>query len=69
MTKVLSVEGMNCNHCASAVEKALRSVPGVKEATVDLAAKKATIETEGNVAGELLKQAVALAGFSVVDIR
>ena len=68
MKKVLSVEGMNCSHCSNAVDKALRAVSGVKDVSVDLAGKKATVEAEG-VADELLKKAVEDAGYQVVAIQ
>ncbi len=40
---VVRVEGMTCASCASRVEKALREIPGVKEASVNLASEKAAI--------------------------
>ena len=43
MTKVLTVEGMMCTHCQGRVEKALAGVKGVKNVTVDLDAKTATV--------------------------
>lgn len=69
MKKVISIEGMNCKHCSSSVEKALNSIAGVKEATVDLAAKKATVETDSAVTDETLKKAVTDAGFEVTGIN
>ena len=69
MKKIISIEGMNCGHCSGSVEKALRDVPGVKEATVDLAAKKAAVEADAEVTDETLKKAVTDAGFEVVGIQ
>ena len=37
------VEGMHCGSCALNVEKALRSVPGVKQATVNGATHRAKV--------------------------
>lgn len=42
-TTHLSIEGMTCNHCKSAVENALKAVPGVKNVGVDLSAGSATV--------------------------
>ena len=42
MKKVLKVEGMMCNHCKAAVEKALNAVEGVSAAEVNLEEKTAT---------------------------
>ena len=69
MTKSIRIEGMSCNHCKASVEKALRAVPGVTGAEVDLAAKTATVQTGGGVADEALKAAVVDAGFEVVGIK
>jgi len=48
MAKVveLTIEGMSCEHCVNAVTKALRSAPGVREASVSLEAKAARVEGE-----------------------
>lgn len=40
---VINVGGMTCASCASRVEKALRDLPGVDLASVNLASKKATV--------------------------
>src|SRR4051812_25382640 len=39
----LEVEGMTCASCATRVERALRKVPGVAEASVNLATERATV--------------------------
>lgn len=69
MKKTMHINGMSCGHCAAAVEKALRAVPGVTDAAVDLAAKTAAVEAEGSVADEALKAAVTEAGYAVMDIK
>ena len=37
-TTEIKVGGMSCQHCVNAVDKAVRAVPGVTGASVDLAA-------------------------------
>ena len=66
MKKVMTIEGMSCEHCSGRVTKALNALPGVT-ATVDLKAGKAQVE--GDVSDELLKKAVEDAGYTVTDIR
>ena len=39
----LPVRGMHCAACVGKVERALRAVPGVDEATVNLATERATL--------------------------
>ena len=40
----LSIAGMSCAGCVSAVEKALAGVPGVESAQVNLGERTATVE-------------------------
>ena len=63
MEKTIHVEGMSCNHCKAAVEKALAAVPGVKKCEVDLKKKIATMELDAEVGIEMLFDAVKQAGF------
>jgi P-type Cu+ transporter len=69
MTKILTIEGMMCEHCQARVEKALSDVKGVKSVKVDLAAKTATVEA-GLLTGEkALTQAVTDAGYEVTNVQ
>ncbi|MDE6116597.1 MAG: SO_0444 family Cu/Zn efflux transporter [Duncaniella sp.] len=63
MTKEYFIEGMSCSHCRSTVEKALATLPGVKNVTVSLSDGKAIIE--GDVADSMVIAAVSNAGFNV----
>ncbi|HHB11984.1 MAG TPA: heavy metal-binding protein [Chromatiales bacterium] len=42
----LTIKGMTCMHCVSAVKKALEAVPGVKRAEVSLDKGQAVVEGE-----------------------
>lgn len=44
---ILNIEGMNCNHCAQTVQKALSSVAGVTQAEVSLELKQAVVLSQG----------------------
>ncbi|HYH05193.1 MAG TPA: heavy metal translocating P-type ATPase, partial [Bacillota bacterium] len=48
----LEIEGMSCAACALKIEKNLAKLPGVKQAMVNLATEKATVEFEDSVASE-----------------
>ncbi len=65
MVTVLSVEGMMCDHCVQAVSGALKALPGVTEAAVDLAAKTATVTHDPVLAVEKLRAAVEEQGYDV----
>lgn len=60
----LKVEGMSCNHCKAAVEKALKNVAGVEAAEVDLAKKEVVVT--GAAPREALVEAIEDAGYEVV---
>jgi len=64
-TSIYPVRGMTCASCVARVEEALRSVPGVVSANVNLASEKATVEyIEGTEAAEL-RRAVRDAGYEL----
>ncbi len=52
-TITLSVTGMTCNHCVAAVTRALKAVPGVAAADVNLQKKQAVVQGEAD-AGALV---------------
>lgn len=68
MTKVISIEGMMCNHCTGTVQKALEAVEGVNAVTMSLEQKNAAVELASNVADEVLTKAVVDAGYEVKGI-
>ena len=59
----LSVSGMTCASCVGRVEKALKAVPGVSAATVNLATERAQVTATGGTPPTALIQAVAKAGY------
>ncbi|MBY3095148.1 copper-translocating P-type ATPase [Rhizobium laguerreae] len=63
-TLEMLVEGMTCASCVSRVERALKAVPGVVDASVNLATEKATIRfAAGAVSLRALEDAVRAAGY------
>ena len=68
MTKsTLKIQGMTCNHCAMRVAKALKAVPGVSDAQVDLQKAEATVQyDEAKVGTDKMAVAVVDAGYKVV---
>ena len=64
----LGIGGMTCASCVGRVERALRKVPGVQEATVNLATESARIayvvppDAAGPAMDALLRRAVRNAG-------
>ena len=64
---VLRIEGMTCASCVARVEKALRKLPGVTDATVNLATEKATVH--GAAAPADLVAAVRAAGYEAAEVN
>jgi Cu+-exporting ATPase len=65
----LAVQGMTCASCVARVERALTEVPGVAEATVNLATEAATVRASGEVSLGTLRAAVEQAGYTVTERR
>jgi P-type Cu+ transporter len=62
------VTGMTCASCVNRVEKALKKVPGVLDASVNLATEQATVSYVPSAAGwSDLKAAVERAGYGVIE--
>ena len=58
----LGVGGMTCDDCVVHVTEALEGVPGVEDATVDLASRSAVVTARADVATEALAAAVHATG-------
>ncbi len=66
----LNVLGMHCAGCAARVEKALRAVPGVDTAQVNLVTQKAVVRLgDPNTLPERLIQAVVDAGYQATVVE
>jgi copper chaperone len=63
-TTRIRITGMTCAHCVGAVTRALKALPGVNEAQVQLAPAQATVTGEAKV--EDLLKAIAEEGYKGV---
>lgn len=63
-TYVLKVEGMKCDKCATKVSKAIKSLQGVKDASVALKAGRASVIAPSTLDPKKLEEAVKSAGFT-----
>lgn len=64
----LKISGMSCATCASRIEKGLIKIEGVKQANVNLALEKATVDFDDSVTNkEHLAAAVKKLGFDVIE--
>jgi copper chaperone CopZ len=67
MLTTVSVSGMTCAHCVRAVFTSLAGVAGIKRADVTIG--QAVIEHDGTVTPEQIRDAIAVAGYTVGDTR
>ena len=68
MIKTISIEGMHCPNCVSAVKRELEALEGVSKVDVSLEEAQAIVEVE-DVADETLQEAIEDIGFDVVEIK
>lgn len=62
----VNISGMTCGHCVETVTKALESLSGVKEATVNLEENNARISYDTDKVGlPEIEKAVTDAGFEI----
>jgi len=69
MKKIITIEGMHCDHCKSRVEAGLKGVSGVKNAKVSLKDKTATVNLKEEIADNILTEAVKELGFEPLKIE
>ncbi|WP_047544731.1 heavy-metal-associated domain-containing protein [Psychroserpens sp. Hel_I_66] len=58
MTHTYTITGMTCNGCKASVEKALQSINGVTEVSVNLEESHAKVSMSNHISTETLKQAL-----------
>src|SRR5271168_2547362 len=61
----IGIAGMTCASCVVRVEKAIRAVPGVQDASVNLASERASIEAGPTLESAAVAEAVRKAGYGV----
>jgi len=68
-TKIITIEGMQCNHCKMSVEKALNAIEEVAKVEVNLQNKTATVELLKDLDNNKLTEVIQEAGFTVIEIN
>lgn len=59
----LAISGMHCSSCAGLIERQLRKVPGVEQASVNFSAENAVVTSDSTVDAAQLVEAVQAAGY------
>lgn len=69
-TLTLKLRGMSCASCATSVEEAIRSVPGVSEASVNFGVEQATVKYDSQQTSLAeIQHAVDAAGYSALPLE
>jgi copper chaperone len=61
----INVSGMTCDHCVSAVSKAVKTLRGVTDVAVDL--KQGLVTVRGNADAAAIRKAITEEGYEVAD--
>ena len=69
MKKIITIEGMHCEHCKGRVETALKGMEEIKNAKVDLNKKTATVSLKEEVSDDKLFETVKAIGFEPIKIE
>ena len=69
MKKIITIEGMHCEHCKKRVETALGELSGIKNAKVDLKNKTATVNLKEEISDDIILNTVKELGFEPIKIE
>lgn len=61
--KTIKIKGMSCNHCVMAVTRALASIEGIKDISVDLKKGEASFEETVPVDMNIIQERIRNAGY------
>ena len=66
--KVITIDGMMCDHCKLKVERALSELDGVSKIKVNLKDKTATIYSTKSISNDDIKNAISKLDYKVINI-
>lgn len=66
--KIVTIEGMMCEHCKSKVEKALLGLEDVVKVKISLKDKTATIYSRVGISDSEIKDVISNLGYKVINI-
>lgn len=67
--KIISIEGMHCEHCAKKVETVLSSIEGVNKVKVNLFKKEAIIISKSIIEDNIIKASFKDLDFIITNIK
>lgn len=66
--KVITIEGMMCEHCKMKVERDLSELNGVSKVKVNLKNKTATIYSTKSISNDDIKNSISKLDYKIVNI-
>ena len=66
--KVVTIEGMMCEHCKNKVETSLSSINNVSKVKVNLKNKTATIYSTKSISNDDIKNSISKLDYKIVNI-
>ena len=63
---ILRVDGMACEHCVKAIQNAVGALPGVAVVEVNLSEKTVTVEHDGALLHDKIKDEIENQGYDVI---
>ncbi len=66
--KIVTIEGMMCEHCKSKVGKALLGLEDVDKVKISLKDKTATIYSRVGISDSVIKDTISNLGYKVINI-
>lgn len=64
--KKIKIQGMTCQHCMAAVTKALSSIEGIDNVSVDLESGEATFEENIPVDPRIIREKIEDEGYEII---
>ncbi len=66
-SEILNVEGMSCAHCVNAITKAVGSLKGVENVSVNLEDKTVSVRfKEGDITLDKIKEEIEEQGYDII---
>lgn len=66
--KIVTIEGMMCEHCKNKVETSLSSINNVSKVKVNLKDKTATIYSTASISNEDIKKIIKKLDYQIISI-
>ena len=66
--KVVTIEGMMCEHCKNKVETSLSSINNVSKVKVNLKNKTATIYSTKSISNDDIKNSISKLDYKIINI-